>query len=280
MKVNEQCAGCLWRRQQALTDDPEYLTEIREILDTRRETDCSPYLIYRFNQVYERFFGKRPSYAAVKKQYNDLLLCREEEIRQRIEASPDPLLTSFLYARIGNYIDFGALDRVEEEAFFALFDKAGLTEEEQPVYAGFLERCRRGKRFLLIADNCGEIVLDKLFLEQLKKAFPQLELTVLVRGGEALNDVTVQDAVYVGIDRAARVVESGEAISGTVPELLSEEAAHALCTADVIFAKGQGNYESLSGRGWTVYYSFLCKCDLFTANFQVPKLTGIFLLEG
>ena len=65
----------------------------------------------------------------------------------------------------------------------------------------FLRQCAKAKRFLLIADNCGEIVLDKLFIEQLKKKFPQMEMTVMVRGGEVLNDATEEDAIYSGIDQ-------------------------------------------------------------------------------
>ena len=50
--------------------------------------------------------------------------------------------------------------------------------------------------------------------------------------------------------------------------------------ADIIFAKGQGNYESLAGQGLHIFYSFLCKCDLFTTKFNVPRLTGIFIEEN
>ena len=46
---------------------------------------------------------------------------------------------------------------------------------------------------------------------------------------------------------------------------------------DEILAKGQCNYESMSGQGRHVFYEFLCKCDQFTNRFQVPKLTGMFI---
>ncbi len=279
MKVSEQCSGCLWRRQQALTDDQHYLAEIRAILDGRSENDCAPYLIYQFNAVYEKYFGKRPSYKAEKKKYNDLLLSMEEILRKRISDSEDPLRTAFVYARIGNYIDFGAMSCVDENTFLSLFDNTALSERDKPVYDSFTEQCRNGKTFLLIADNCGEIVLDKLFLEQLKTHFPQLSLRVMVRGGEALNDASTEDAEYVHIDRIARIISNGKPISGTVYEILSDEAKAAIDDSDIIFAKGQGNYESLSGQGRQIFYSFLCKCGLFTGKFNVPKLTGIFLEE-
>ena len=62
-------------------------------------------------------------------------------------------------------------------------------------------------------------------------------------------------------------------------EAAAEEARRALDTADVVLAKGQGNYESLSGQGRHVFYAFLCKCDLFTTRFGVPPLTGMLVEE-
>ena len=61
--------------------------------------------------------------------------------------------------------------------------------------------------------------------------------------------------------------------------MLPEASRRALNEADVILAKGQGNYESLSGQGWHVFYAFLCKCELFTTRFLVPPLTGMLVEE-
>ena len=180
---------------------------------------------------------------------------------------------------MGNYSEYGAMDSVDEATFLGLFEKAALRPEEAEVYARFLSAGEKGKRFLLIADNCGEIVLDRLLLEQLKRRFPRLRFQALVRGAEVLNDVTPQDAVYVGLDRAAEILSNGAAIAGTVYEMLPEPARRALDDADVILAKGQGNYESLTGQGRHIFYAFLCKCDLFTTRFRVPPLTGMLVEE-
>ena len=70
-----------------------------------------------------------------------------------------------------------------------------------------------------------------------------------------------------------------DAVAGTIYDMLPEEARKALDEADVVLAKGQGNYESMSGQGLRVFYAFLCKCDLFSNRFNVPKLTGMFVQE-
>lgn len=112
MRIPESCAECLYDKQKHLTDDAKYLTEIKEIIDNRDEDDTSPYLVYKFNRVYERYFGKKAPYREIKKKYNDLALSVEESVRNRIEASEDPLAKALAYARVGNYIDFsGAYDR-------------------------------------------------------------------------------------------------------------------------------------------------------------------------
>ena len=279
MRVPESCAECLYDKQKHLTDDVKYLSEIKEIIDNRDEDDTSPYLVYKFNRVYERYFGKKAPYREIKKKYNDLVLSVEQSVRNRIEASEDPLAKALAYARVGNYIDFGAMNHVDEETFLSLLDNVQLQDRDAEVIRSFVGQCGAARRFLLITDNCGEIVLDKLFLEQLHRRFPDLAIDVLVRGGEVLNDATQEDAEYVGIDRLARVISNGLPIAGTVYSMLPDQAKAAVDHADVILAKGQGNYESLCNQGMHIFYSFLCKCELFTDRFRVPKLTGIFVEE-
>ena len=154
------------------------------------------------------------------------------------------------------------------------FDKEHLCEE----LADVLSYC------IMLADRLDvdieEIVLDKLFVRTLKARFPHLDITVMVRGGDVSNDALMEDAEYVGLTRETRVISSGKPIAGTVPDMLSDEAREALDRADVILAKGQGNYETLSGWGYHVFYAFLCKCEAFTTLFGVPELTGMLIEEN
>ena len=279
MKVIESCAECLYDKVVHLTDNEGYLSEVRSIIANRTENDTAPYLIYQFAKAYERCCGKASPYKEIKKKFNDLVLSMESSIRRQIECSDNPLKVALMYARIGNYIDFGAMKNVDEQTFLSLFDKASFSDDDEKVMGSFIQQCRTAKEFLLITDNCGEIVLDKLFIEQLKKRFPDLNVTVMVRGDEVINDATMEDAEYVGINTLARVISNGAPVAGTVLHMLSDEGREALEKAEVILAKGQGNYESLCGQGKHVFYSFLCKCDVFTERFNVPKLTGLLVEE-
>ena len=276
MNIPDSCAKCIFDKQKAVTDDPAFLADVKDLLDHRAESDTSPIMVYKISRLFERHFGRPRSYETVKKQYNDLVLSMEDAVREKIRLSPDPLASAVAYSRMGNYIDFGAMNEVSEESFLALLGRPGLEERDLAAYDSFLSECGRGRSFLLLADNCGEIVFDKILLGELHSRFPQLHFSVMVRGGEVLNDVTEEDAAYVKLEQTADIVSSGAAVAGTVYEMMTPEARRVLDSADVVLSKGQGNYESLCFSGRHIFYSLLCKCELFMNRFQVPKLTGVF----
>ena len=126
---------------------------------------------------------------------------------------------------------------------------------------------------------CGEIVLDKLLIEEIMRMNPELSVTALVRGSSEGNDATMEDAAEVGLPSVCRVVGNGAPIDATVLRYLSGEARALLRESDFIVAKGQANYESLYGSGLHVFYLLMCKCDFFTERFQVPKYSGVLTEE-
>ena len=114
-----------------------------------------------------------------------------------------------------------------------------------------------------LTDNCGEVVLDKMLVKLLKEMYPNLDITVIVRGEQILNDATMEDAVQIGMTDMVNVIGNGNNIAGTWLDAVSEQALKLIDQADVIIAKGQGNFETLYGCGKNIYYMFLCKCQLF-----------------
>lgn len=286
MRLNSMCIRCLFDKQQArlenFTEEEKktaYMKEVAKLIAESDDETTSAYLVYQFNKVYRRYFGEPQDYSEIKKEYNAYVLAMEEELYGEVLRAKDPLAQAIVYARIGNYIDFGAMQYVEKKVFLELFRDEKKNSLDQAVYEQFLQDCRNGKRFLLVADNCGEIVLDKLFIKELKKRFPHLEIEVMVRGEEVLNDATMEDAEAVGICDIAKVISNGNGVAGTLERMLSAEAKGALEQADLILAKGQANFESMSGCGRNIYYSFLCKCDWFAGRFRVEKNTGMFIRE-
>lgn len=130
-----------------------------------------------------------------------------------------------------------------------------------------------------LLDNCGEIVLDKLLIRLLQVLYPNLKITAVVRGGEVVNDATMEDARMTGLTEIVDVIGNGDDVAGTILSRVSPECLQIIEQADVILAKGQGNFESLHGCGKNVYYLFLCKCDWFMRKFQAERFQGMFVNE-
>ena len=286
MRLCASCMRCLMDRQEERVRDKgteedrdAFMRQVARIIAESAPEDSAPVLVDRINGEYRKIFGPVTDYDAIKKEFNELMLSLEPDIRSVMEKGEDALHTTFVFARAANYIDFGMAGRVEKETLLELLEQAAGDSMDETVYDKMLSDLEQARKMVYVTDNCGEVVCDKLVVEELKKRFPLLELTVLVRGEPALNDATREDAVQTGLDKAARIVNNGCGVAGTPLDYVGEEARGLLKEADVILAKGQGNFETMHGCGLNVYYSFLCKCDWFQKPFGMEKNKGMFVRE-
>ncbi len=258
----------------------EYMKKVMSILSSAEEQDCSPSLSVEIKKLYSEFWNcPAEDYTEIKKEFNQLMLNVEASVEEKIRTSADPLETALLYARIGNYIDFAALENVSQETMLKLLENENQEPLSQTEYANFQTDLSTAKTLVYLTDNCGEIVLDKLAVKILKEKYPQLNITVIVRGYPVVNDATMEDAEEIGLTDIVKVTGNGSNVGGTWFPGLSNEARTLLKQADVILAKGQGNFETMNDCGLNVYYLFLCKCDLFQRRFHAKALQGMFLNE-
>jgi uncharacterized protein with ATP-grasp and redox domains len=219
-------------------------------------------------------FPGESRYEQPKRAYNELLMRHLPELRERAFQAEDPLKLAVWMAMAGNYIDFGVLKEIDDDR---LMDTI-LTPDEDALNPAELRNLRanllKTRRLTYCLDNCGEVVLDRLLMEVIRATYPHIKITALARGLPVLNDVTLEDVYFVGIDQIAQVVGNGSNICGTQLEFLSEEALAAVRGADLVIAKGQGNFETLSGTGLNIYYLFLCKCKLYAPLFGMEFMRG------
>ena len=287
MKVSAECMHCLVKRQaeniKKYPDEEkkaEYLGKVLGIIANGAAEEPAPVLLSHIGRLHEAYFGKPFSFDELKKGYNAMLMEKEEEIRQKIGKADDPLALALCFSQIGNYIDFGALGSVDDDKLRDFLEQAETLPLSEETYSKFTENLKTAKKLVFLTDNCGEIVLDKLLLETIAKAYPHLERTIIVRGEPVLNDATVEDALQVGIDTCGKVIPNGTNIAGTYIPWLSAEAKAEMDEADILIAKGQGNFESLHGCGLNIYYLFLCKCQWFMERFGLPQYSGVFINES
>jgi len=194
-------------------------------------------------------------YREIKEKYNRMMLDLQPQFENQIETSTDSFDTAMRLAVAGNVIDFGpqaqmdimeTINRVTR-AQFAIDDSQQLRDD-----------LKSARTLLYLGDNCGEIVMDKLFLQTL--GLP--EMYFAVRGGPIINDVTIEDAKLVGMEDVATVITTGDDSPGVVWETASDEFKAIFNEADVIISKGQGNLEGLIDVPQNIYFLLVIKCDL------------------
>ena len=171
------------------------------------------------------------------------------------------------------------MDSVDENRLEKMFSEASDYALDEDTYQSLKHDIKDAKRIVVLLDNCGEIVVDKLLIQVLKEMNPSAQITAVVRGEEILNDATMEDAIQVGLTDVVDVIGNGSKIPGTCLQFVSEEAKSIIESADVILSKGQGNFESLQGCDLNIYFIFLCKCDMIAELFGVPKFSPMLVKE-
>ena len=287
MRIGVDCIKCQIDRQYRLAStqtDPEkqalFIKDVCRIIAESPPEWPSPVFTPLFNDAFAKHFGYSDRFHDIKKRSNEYVLAIEEDLKNQIDSADDPILMALKLARAGNYIDFGALgNTVNDEQLNALISEAADQPVDMTEFNRMLDELTTAKSLVYLADNAGELVMDKLLISEIKKAYPKLDITLSVRGYPVLNDATLEDCKQVGADKITNVMSNGSHVAGTYIPDISDELREKLLSADVIISKGQGNFETLSGSGLNIYYVFLCKCQLFCRIFDVPQLTGMLLNE-
>lgn len=287
MKLNPFCMCCALNKQEQkirhypdMEKKTEYMKKVMALMANTEEKDCAPSLSVDIQKLYSSFWNcPMEDFTEIKKEFNQLMLNMEVSIEDKIRKSNDPLEKALLYARIGNYIDFAALSNVDQSTVITLLDEKSSEALDEKEYKNFLHDLSSAKRLVYLTDNCGEVVLDKMAVKILKEQYPNLDITVIVRGYPVVNDATMEDAEEIGLTDLVNVIGNGSNVGGTWIPGISSESRELLYDADLIIAKGQGNFETLNDCGLNIYYLFLCKCDLFQRRFHAENLQGMFLNE-
>ena len=284
--MDSQCLMCHLKRNlelvRPLGTEEQTMAFARDMMRmylAAPENVSSPWFSPQVAQLLQRHYGLSPDRLRPEKEAsNRFILERMDAIRSRVRSAADPVLAGLQFAILGNYLDFAALQgQVSFSALEGMLDEALEMEIDRQVYDRLLSELAAGKRLLYLTDNAGEIGFDRIFAEELARAFPQLEITFCVRGGPTANDATREDAAAVGLPFP--VIDNGNLVPGTQLDQLSQEAQAAMDAADVILAKGMANTETMLGCGRNVYYAFLVKCQRFVTRFGKPLFTPMLVRE-
>ena len=280
MKTHYDCIPCFVRQTLEtvkLTSGNASLHEkaLREILSilSRMDFNKEPVIMGRkIQQLIHRLSGDSDPYRALKQQFNQMALDLYPRLKARVSsagnafetASPGAGRHGWLaragaddarLALAGNMIDFGT-GRMFETAQVTATIELALSANLKGDIQSLEQAARTAHSILYLGDNCGEIVFDRLFIEQL---VPD-RVTYVVRAAPIINDVTMDDARFTGMTDLTRVIDNGSDAPGTLLSECSQKFKTAFENADLIIAKGQGNYETLHASERPIFFMLKVKC--------------------
>ena len=270
MRTYLECVPCFVRQTldvaRMVTGDPAIHEHVlRKTLRLIAETPFDrppPWMAQRIHHLLREATGNADPYDLAKKHSNDLALSLYSQLKERVRASADPFATAVRLAIAGNVIDFGCRTELDDEevhraiadALSGPLDEAGLADLRGAVEAA--------EDILYLADNAGEIVFDRLLIEEM----PMDRVTLVVRGGPVINDATRDDAESAGLTSLVRVMDNGSDAPGTIPEICTPSFRARLEQCDLVIAKGQGNYETLNDLKKDVFFLLRVKCPVIARD--------------
>jgi len=269
MKTFFDCIPCFVRQGldsiRMVTDDEAVHEQLlREILRAAAEMDLRrspPAMAQRIHRLIRDLTGRSDPYRQSKDRFNLLALELYTELEARVGRSGNPLETAVRLAIAGNVMDMGVNSRLAEHEVHEAIDEALKVPFDGDVET-FGKAISRAKDILFVADNAGEIVFDRLLIEQL----PVEKVTVAVRGFPVINDATMKDAEAAGLTALVEVIDNGSDAPGIILGDCSDEFRGRFDAADLIVAKGQGNYETLSDVDKDIFFILKAKCPVIARD--------------
>jgi len=280
MKLEPECIGCLFNQMlKAFTLlQPDFSREIiikaqkklmKYLINFDVNQNAAPTLGKVTYNIISDLLNNEDPYYKLKIQYNSLVLEFFDEIKKIINEAEDPLSKAILASALGNTIDFATQHEIEILSDLKKFAIEDLVIND---YGKFQKSLENTNHLLIIGDNAGEIVFDKILIIILKKGYPDLEIVYSVRSAPIINDATLEDAKFINLTDLVQVIESNDAPGIILSETTEEFKKHFFHKNGVILSKGQGNFESLYGMDIPqkeVYYLLKAKCNLMERIFEV-----------
>ena len=274
MKSDMECLICLLKQAvntvKIATQDKTLQREvINRTADVIRNADLglSPAVIStEVYRIVSDVTGVEDPYKQQKEQTNREALGMLPDLQKMISDADDVLDAAIHLAVAGNIIDTGIGYKYDlkhdiyviMQTPFAINDIESFKKELQP-----------GRKILYLGDNSGEIVFDRVLIEQILTK--GIDVTFAVKSGPIINDAMMEDAQTAGITEIVPVIETGSDDIGINFERVSEKFRRTFDNADFILAKGHGNYETCSELPYNIYFLLKAKCNVVAKELGVNE---------
>jgi uncharacterized protein with ATP-grasp and redox domains len=270
MRIFLDCIPCFVRQaldSVRLATDDEQIHEqvVRKVLHIAADLDVSqspPAIGQQIHRLIRELIGNDDPYRELKRRHNHLALRICDVLRERVRTSVNPLETAVKLAIAGNIIDLGVKTSIKESEIEKVINNSLISDFDSRWIEEFESAVNQAEKILYLADNAGEIVFDRLLIEQL----PTEKVTLVVKGEPVINDATMEDAKVAGLTEIVKVIDNGSDAPGTIMESCSQRFLEHFEDSDLVIAKGQGNYETLSRVDKNIFFILKAKCPVIARD--------------
>ena len=287
MKTHLSCIPCFFKQalEAARLAGADEITQ-KKVLDELARSlgdfsldHCPPRMGKIIYGLVRKITGRADPFKEIKDKSNRFALALYPDLKKKVEDSDDRLLAAVELAIAGNIIDYGVKNSLEvekevEKFLKQDFDLGAKSDKARFDYQQFRGALASVKSVLYLADNAGEVVFDRVLIEEMHK-----EVIYAVKDKPIINDALTEDAYACGIQKIARVISSGSDAPGTILDLCSEEFLKIYNQAELIISKGQGNFEALNKEDRPIFFLFKVKCPVLAEEIDC-KLGSIVLWKA
>lgn len=279
MKMNERCLPCLVNQVVKMTqithsqNNSQLFQSVFAYMSQMDFEKTNPEIIGQVFRLVKDYLHNEDPYQNIRNDYNNLFLKQLPQLEEKMTTFKE----SVTYAIAGNIIDFSPLhhdEHLDVMSFFEhIHDYTYSIDDVEKLYQDIFQ----AKQLLYIGDNCGEICLDLLLIKKIRSINPSLKIYFATRGEAVVNDSIEADAYRVGMQEYATIISNGDCSLGTVLERTSDAFFNVYQKSDLIIAKGQANYESLSEQKKNIYFLLMVKCQVIAEYLHVLEKTFVCL---
>jgi uncharacterized protein with ATP-grasp and redox domains len=259
----KQTVACL---EKAACSESAREQILRKVLRLMSEMDfCTspPAMAKQIHNAVSEIANGADMYVEDKRMLNDYAMSLIPDMRKLLARNPESLFENLIRLSIaGNIMDLGVYEKLSKPDIVQSIGRCMQAKIDTNAVGKLREEIDKAEKILYLGDNAGEIVFDRLFMEHM----PREKFTYVVRGAPVINDVTRTDAGQVNMSQLVNVIDSGCDAPGTILADCSQKFREEFEKADLIIAKGQGNYETLSDVDKSIAFLLQAKCSVIARD--------------
>lgn len=272
MQTQLECIPCFIRQSlealKQITDDEELIKRaLRRVLKESSEFDFSltpPEMGQIIHNIIRQESGHSDPYEKIKKRSIDCALELYDDISSEVNSSQDSFHSAIKYSIAGNIMDFALLSEWDDNRIEDSFKKAVTHTLDIEIIEELKNDLRAAKTVLVLGDNVGETVFDKILIENMPT---KAHIYYAVKNSPIINDATMKDAIESGLDEVSFIISNGYNAPGTILKKCSDKFMKIYKSSDVVIAKGQANFETLNLEDKKIYFLTQIKCKVIADKY-------------